>query len=163
MEFHLCFLLFSLLSILSDRGSLLIRKKITANIYTLANIAGNINLGTKVKTGSYIGTGTSGPSYPNVLTFDFMPVLVIVALKNSYNSQTDTREAIFFMGRNTHRREWTYNGSNTHTTLHVSFDSNNISWYSSEYPTDGDTLNSIGAHIQYNTEDIEYSYIAIGL
>ena len=48
------------------------------------DVQGNpINIGAKISTGSYVGTGTYGEDNPNSLTFEFEPKLVIVISANS--------------------------------------------------------------------------------
>lgn len=44
------------------------------------------NLGAKIATGSYTGTGTYGSSNPNSLTFDFEPKLILIPLHTGSDS-----------------------------------------------------------------------------
>jgi hypothetical protein len=82
------------------------REKISVNTLNLKDITKNITLGMKIKTGSYLGTGTAGAASPNILTFDFTPVLLIIAPESGNSSNIDTNEAIFFIGRKNYYRHW---------------------------------------------------------
>lgn len=46
-----------------------------------------VNNGVKIATGSYLGNGRSGPSYKNILTFQFTPKILII--KRNYIKGTD--------------------------------------------------------------------------
>ena len=104
-----------------------------------------------IETGSYVGTGTSGESHPNTLTFDLNPQMVIVAEKFEFNSGFYDLDSILFMNP-------IDCGSGGYTTYSTKFSltANEISWYSS-----GSYSNL--PFIQKNKSGTTYYYVAIGL
>lgn len=99
------------------------------------------NLGAKIETGSYTGTGTYGASNPNSLTFGFEPKLVMLGPANAYVTciaLRGTPTAILFS---------TNQGS---IFPKLTWSGNTLQWYSTG---DKDT--------QLNNTT-QYAYIAIG-
>lgn len=105
--------------------------------YTLL---GQIGDTVRIATGSYTGTGTSGASNPNSLTFEFEPKLVFI----TGNSGSD--RGIFILGQG--RAEL----SSSYVTFYVSLSGKNMSWHS----------NSGDAQNQLNMNNKTYYYVAIG-
>lgn len=95
----------------------------------------------QVYTGSYVGTGTSGASNPNTLTFPFKPQMVFVSSsQRSYSTAP--------MLRNSSRSSTGTGSSNLDIT--VQWTDNGVSWYAS-------TIDH-----QLNYSGITYYYIALG-
>lgn len=114
--------------------------------YTYMALGQLANLGVKIATGSYTGTGTYGSRNPNSLTFDFEPKLVFISgtsvhimlnlLEKTENSFKDL--AVGFQNGNT-----VYTVSRSHS-------GNTVYWYASNVTT------------QINNSGSEFNYIAIG-
>lgn len=101
--------------------------------------------GTKIETGSYVGTGTFKEANPNTLTFSFAPKFVIVAadyLKPYDNYWNES--FIWFEG-------------NTGNVVSSSWMYINVSGSTMTYYTIGSDPNA-----QCNTSGTTYRYIAIG-
>lgn len=95
----------------------------------------------QVYTGSYVGTGTSGSSNPNTLTFPFKPQMVFVSSsQRSYSTAP--------MLRNSSRSSTGTASSNLDIT--VQWTDNGVSWYAS-------TIDH-----QLNYSGTTYYYIALG-
>lgn len=103
-------------------------------------------LGEKVKiaTGSYTGTGTSGSSNKNSLTFGFLPKIVFI-------SSNETNTGSGFVTPND--GGFGYAGGSTGSKLTTSVSGNTISWY---------TNTSNGTTQQLNSSGKKFEYIAIG-
>lgn len=100
------------------------------------DVWGNAIPAVKIEAGSYVGTGTSGQSNPNELTFQFAPKMVVV---------TETGAA--GLGAST---GMLWNGNPTIGSKSVTLDGNALSWYDSS------------AAKQLNTSGTIYYYVAIG-
>lgn len=100
------------------------------------DVWGNAIPAVKIEAGSYVGTGTSGQSNPNELTFQFAPKMVVV---------TETGAA--GLGAST---GMLWNGNPTIGSKSVTLDGNALSWYDSS------------AANQLNTSGTIYYYVAIG-
>lgn len=115
----------------------------------------NAATGSKIETGSYVGTGTFGQANPNTLTFAFVPKIVIVFGPTAGSGLVDpltnysmilTRDA-GFSG---------YSASNVigyHVVHQIT--GGTISWYTQN-------IGSSGAGAQGNIANSTYNYIAIG-
>lgn len=101
----------------------------------------------RIETGSYVGTGTSGESNPNTLTFGFKPKMLMVSSSaiNTAGSNLIT-PMIWFDG------VMSAFASPSGYTNNFTMDGNTISWYST----------STYAKDQYNNNGETYYYIAIG-
>lgn len=118
---------------------------------TITDIFGNpITTGSKIETGSYIGTNAHGESYPTALTFSFVPKLVIVA--RAYGTGASlvpggdywTSSFIWIPGVDKTK-------INSDSYVYITLNNNTLSWYAEgNY---GNQLNNIGE---------TYSYLAIG-
>lgn len=86
----------------------------------------------RIAFGSYVGNNEYGKEHPNVLTFDFKPVLVILVGHVLIRGFTSS----MFSG-------------GFHVTL--TWGENSVSWYQGN-----------GAGYQENAKDVTYSYVAIG-
>lgn len=115
---------------------------------------------TRIKTGSYVGTGTYGSDNPNSLTLPFEPKLLMIApaaygidFEDTNTSTYFYESAIWFAGTT----KLAYRDSGTHYDIAYctfSASGNTISWYSN-------TANGL-ARTQLNTAGTKYAYIAIG-
>lgn len=116
-------------------------------IKTLINGA-NANADTKAKvaTGSYTGTGTFGSSNPNSLTFDFVPLFVVVTQQSTYGPKT-----ILLVNGQTRTSHLTASSSSYGLT--VSWNDNVVNWYANS--SDGT------ADSQLNIKGAKYYYAAI--
>lgn len=105
------------------------------------DVWGNAIPAVKMETGSYVGTGTSGSSNPNTLTFPFEPQMVFVSSsQRSYSTAP--------MLRNSSRSSTGTSTSNLDIT--VQWTDNGVSWYAS-------TIDH-----QLNYSGTTYYYIALG-
>lgn len=115
-----------------------------------------------IETGSYVGTGNAGQSYPNSLTFDFKPKILIIQHETlsdmnqleGYDNWPKGINWVFFIeGVNQVLvRQGTSNSSNTN--LIITRDGNTISWYH-DYTTPFSSS-------QLNYGSAVYRYLAIG-
>ena len=128
-------------------------QKIDAAIKAVADGGANA---ARIAVGTYVGTGQCGTEHPNVLTFDFVPKLVLVA--NAENGITLGDDGAYWQGSVV----WT-DGMTTVTlahyttgwmTSHVTFAQQNksLSWW----VTDNRPIN------QLNANGITYFYLALG-
>ena len=113
---------------------------------TIDTLTSTVSGKAQIVTGSYVGTGTSGSSNPNSLTFDSNPSFLIVylsgiAIGNGYFFNC------FFWVPGTSSIE--INGSGSTYTARFSQSGNQISWYA----------NNAGP--QLNQSGTTYNYIAI--
>lgn len=102
----------------------------------------NIKQSTKIKVGTYVGTGTHGAANPNILTFDFQPKAIILFAKND--------EYIAIMTEYGYGRSSTSNSS-LGDGLSITFSGNTVSW-----------CTGAGQSAQGNSKNTIYIYIAIG-
>lgn len=125
----------------------------------------------RVATGTYEGTGTTGSSNPNSLTFDFEPKLLWVTYSAGYSDYTATylcpageggyssglMNGFFVMNGAT--QAWIYGTTPANTSykdyIKFTWENNTVSWYST-YGSTG------GIAIQLNNSGWTYNYIAIG-
>lgn len=116
----------------------------------------------KFETGSYVGTGTSGISNQNSLTFSFAPILVIVIGPGGSGSLNDGEDVGIFP---------TLNRSNSQSVVNTVFCTKIISqdYYAVRYysSTDGKTIkwfvpDGTAANFQLNKASMTYKYCAIG-
>ena len=123
---------------------------------TWSDVWGNAIPAIKIETGSYVGTGTSGSSNPNTLTFPFTPKIVFIAMQDGSQG---------IGGRIFQSFPWIY-GTNQGVVSYgedqIEIGINNLSW-------DGTTLkwyssagNLVGADYQLNKNGVTYLYVVIG-
>jgi len=106
----------------------------------------------KIETGSYVGTGTSGASNPNTLTFPFEPKVVFVT--NTNQSSLPSRYFITPLIQGVTQASsisGTSNNTGTVYTIVADWTNESVSWYGTN------------ANNQLNTSGQTYSYIAIGI
>jgi hypothetical protein len=96
----------------------------------------------KKKFASYIGTSACGNAHPNTLTFDFVPLLVIVMDSSSTTGQGFQIMVNGCKSAYTHYKDESYNS--------VSWNDKSVSWY-----------HASNAQSQFN-QNVTYNYIAIG-
>ena len=96
-----------------------------------------------IVTGSYVGTGTYGPSNPNTLVFDFVPKLVIIA-----DTANSSQMNIWYTGLS--QGIYPYN---SYLYNQYTLSGTALSWYNSQATSASDQLNFSGR---------EYAYFAIG-
>lgn len=111
------------------------------------------NLGTaghncRIAFGSYTGTGTAGSDNPNVLNFDFYPVLLVVATATRANSSN--RPHFFLRPRTVANSP--YAGTSEPVAIKVTWADDGISWY----VTSGKETH------QLNTGGTVYYYTVLG-
>ena len=104
---------------------------------------GKLGIATRIVTGSYIGTGTSGSSARNSLTFDSQPKAVMVTLTDNYNYGGFLWQYGITSGRS-------YQASTSSSSVTISWSGNTVSWYSKG-----------GNDVQLNTKNDVYYYFAI--
>ena len=110
------------------------------------------NADMKIATGSYTGTGKTGSSNPNILTFGFKPKYVQVIS----HSVSDCRDALFFVsGNSVVWYEW--QGSSGKSIIPqgenfgASVTNDGIKWWTYANGT-----------VQLNNSGVVFDYIAIG-
>lgn len=114
-----------------------------------------------VQSGSYIGTGTSGPDAPNTLTFGFKPVFVAIITEDEELKYAGTIRGIapwLFVRPWKHTNKF-YNGNTGANSFdtHVTWLNNGVSWYAQC----GDGSDSTAGN-QLNASGVIYHYVAIG-
>lgn len=101
----------------------------------------------RIETGSYTGTGSSGSSQKNTLTFDFVPAVVII---------TEVSQSSFYPGNVLINGQTESNGigsipsSGGNYSMAVDWTDKKVSWYAGE------------ADRQLNKSGVTYHYFAIG-
>ena len=121
----------------------------------VTDIDGNI-VGPQIATGSYVGTGTSGSSSRNTLTFSFEPKIVFIQHQTdasfNKNSTSEINYAFMINGITSYVDRYS-SGNVGDGIVYVSWEGNTVTWYrdSSSYP-DG----------QLNISGATYHYVAIG-
>ena len=125
------------------------------DVYSKTEVLTLIDGGVKFQTGSYVGTGTSGPDNPCSLTFDFVPKYVQICpfvgsgkLSNFIGLFYYSPQKMF-AGHTVDGRIDNWYAQN----LPVSVDGNTITWYQ-----DGNH----SANFQLNYNGVSYYYVAIG-
>ena len=102
---------------------------------------------TRIAYGSYTGTGQSGESHPNALTFEFKPVAVFIG-------GVGTTESEGFPGMFIRGLDWGHScttaGGGGYAIM-VSWTDSGLSWYS--------TANQ---YHQMNGNNVTYYYVALG-
>lgn len=97
--------------------------------------------GVRIATGSYVGTGTSGSTNPNMLTFKFEPKLLVIS--------GDTGAQGIFVINSVARAEY----SNTNVILNVKWEGKTVTWWAR-------AANEAAG--QLNNGDTTYYYVALG-
>lgn len=108
----------------------------------LTGVAAN---GAQIEVGSYTGTGTSGSSNPNSLTFSFSPKLLVI-------SGSSSNQYVGILAKNAgFMTSLPPGGAGDYTRgVNMSLSENTISWY------------SIAPEYQLNLSGVSYQYFAIG-
>lgn len=119
--------------------------KLEQALTTLAAQAGNC----RIAAGSYTGTGTYGSGNKNTLTFDFVPMAVILDTHTVSGYNSVPQYYILFQGCT----EGFSFGHNDHLT--VAWSGRTVTWYFGK-------SDSSGAKYQFNTKGQTYHYIVIG-
>lgn len=112
-----------------------------------------------IETGSYVGTGTSGTSHPNTLTFDFIPKVLIVYPELPYDTSGSSCSWGFIcLNGMTNVQTSHYGRGEPDSPIYVNlaWDGNSVSWNTPGRST-SDGMN------QYNGSGRTYYYAAIGL
>jgi hypothetical protein len=100
-----------------------------------------------IATGSYVGTNTYGVSNPNTLTFDFIPLFVVVAKRGGTNASGG---GVFIWINGGATLNFINNGSNY--WCYPSVSGKTLSWYNAE-----------SAGYQLNSSSYDYDYLALGV
>ena len=122
-----------------------------ADAQTVSALAKNLGAAghnCRVAFGEYTGTGTTGADNPNVLNFDFYPVLLVVASATRANSSN--RPHFFLRPRTVANSP--YAGTSEPVAIKVTWADNGISWY----VTSGKETH------QLNTSGAIYYYTVLG-
>lgn len=94
----------------------------------------------RIQTNTYNGNGAVGANSPNVLTFDFVPKMVIVLRSTSSGIRSDD-DGFIWLGQTIENSTRVFSLSGT-----------TLSWYSTQND----------ANAQLNTSNVKYYWIAIG-
>ena len=109
----------------------------------------------KIQTGSYTGTGKSGSSNQNSLTFNFTPKIVIIMGTGGQYPASYGAYGLFMHQHPTYRG---HRGSGTPFYGLVTWSGNTMSWYC-DYDGSGNSDKIAG---QLNTTGYTYEWVAIG-
>ena len=93
-----------------------------------------------IATGSYVGTGTYKKANPTTLSFDFCPVLIVIA------SELDYVVMVRDMAQCQHQTT-----ADSSAALVLTWSGSGVSWY-----------NGSSDYYQLNVKDATYQYVAIG-
>lgn len=117
-------------------------EKVEEELEGILEVIGSGGNTARIAYGSYTGTGTqgSGAAKRNSLTFDFKPLVVVIADPNSANGPV-------ILSRGS---EWTPSPSSSRT-ITMTWTENGVSWYG-----------SYDAASQLNTSGSTYPYVVIG-
>ena len=123
-----------------------IKTLIDNNYAELSSLA---NSKARIATGSYVGTGKYGASNPCSLTFDFVPLLVVVQTKE-YSAGNATSATLVIVPQS--KQAWAFgNFYNKVEYNTISLSGNTLSWY-----------NESSEFNQLNIKGRMYCYTAIG-
>lgn len=100
-------------------------KATAAALAALAKNLGVVGHNARVTWGSYTGAGATGSDNPNVLNFDFYPVLLVVASATRANSSN--RPHFFLRPRTVANSP--YAGTSEPVAIKVTWADDGISWY----------------------------------
>lgn len=115
---------------------------------------GGSKVGPRIETGSYVGTGTYGPSNKNSLAFDFEPKIVALFGTNTaayLNADASATSVMLLWGVT---KILAVNGTSSVYFNSVEYAGNTMSWNA-----DTQTGNE---YIQLNASGVTYRYAAIG-
>ena len=116
--------------------------------------AGQIKDGVKIATGSYTGTGTSGASNPNSLTFAFEPKAIFMWAVNNGIRLPNELAATTYIAAIPANNAYYYGGfdypGQSRGQIKRSIDGKTITWYSTD------------PGYQLNSSAFTYYYLAIG-
>ena len=110
------------------------------------DVWGNAIPAVRIETGSYVGTGTSGQSNPNTLTFSFEPKMLFIK-DCAETSYAGVITPAIYPGESM----GVINPSGTIRYATVQWGENSVSWFSND-----------GAAYQLNGSGTTYSYLALG-
>lgn len=108
----------------------------------------------RITTGSYVGTGLSGPESPTVLDFNFAPHLVIIT-ENSTSSLYPG--AVFIRGQTESSGLGYLSSSSDSLNLYLSWIETSLSFYNQL------VSGSSRAELQFNKEGVTYHFCALGV
>lgn len=117
---------------------------------------GGSNVGTRIKTGSYVGTGTYGPSNPCSLTFDFTPKYIVICGSSNYSG------SLISIWIGVHGCNLQAGNGNSATICTTTWLDNGISWYNTSSAFDQANGVGMGNDETPNGILFTYRYIAIG-
>lgn len=124
---------------------------------SFADLWGNIIPTVKIETGSYVGTGTSGSSSPNMLTFQFEPKMLFIAANDDRTAYNAT--ACIVCAAKNFTVMYPFNSASSWAGGHcsVNLSGNSVSWWmTAEYGS------SDPQDIQFNRSGFTYHYVALG-
>lgn len=114
------------------------------------DVWGNAIPAVKIEAGSYVGTGTSGASNPNTLTFPFEPKILFI----SPIVQGSMQNCGWVYGCQYGLITTRGTGSPTNYQINLTWGENSITWYA--------TQSADPAAVQLNSGGITYKFVAIG-
>lgn len=124
-------------------------KSVTTPVDALYSLLTNRKVGTRVETGSYVGNGKVGESYPNSLTFDFEPKIIFLDV--SKVDVSNFSPAYFILFRQSESFPVRDSNSDKNTLV---WEGNTVKWYSGFFQATADD--------QFNRAGTIYHYTAIG-
>lgn len=139
------------------------------NVYTeqeyttiLTDVLGNeVNAGARVEVGSYVGTGTSGSSGPNTLSFSFSPKFVFIIQGDANGGQEYW--SVFVYGAPYGAGGKYYSSGLTILSQATTWGGKSMSWYIYNAGTTSGVYDiSNSPFYQLNSSGMKYYYVAIG-
>lgn len=112
----------------------------------------------KVVTGSYVGTGQATSDYPNKLTFNICPLMVIICSTNSADDKSGL--SVLMRGSAFH----SFVDGSEGATGEATFGTNSVEWFAEykDYGNYGAGVSSDEGGYQMNASGVVYNYIAFG-
>ncbi len=112
----------------------------------------NANSITRIKAGSYVGTGTYGKNNPNKITFSFNPRIVIV-LDVTCDSGSAKNNLIMVNPA----QYSSMSGDDARDNVHITWGTNSVSWYLNN----SGVSDSVNTSMQANTSGATYHYVVV--
>lgn len=122
-----------------------------ADAQTVSALAKNLGAAghnCRIAFGEYTGMGTTGSDNPNVLNFDFYPVLIAVAAAENFR----TTDRVYFFLRPRTVVKSPYAGTTEPTDIKVQWADSGVSWY----------VTTGKATHQLNSSNTTYYYTVLG-
>lgn len=126
---------------------------------TLAPLLGSV----QAASGSYVGTGGAGSGSPTVLSFPFVPKLVLIAEPaNAFSFEESTGVGVIWFDGVSALRHFYNSGSKYIVWTNFAVEGTSLKIWGSETHT-GDDIPTVSADSQYNASGTGYVYLGLGV